>query len=98
MICLQDLVTTNLLYVAERGSENLLSGIIICDISLSNMAMGWTYGVRYLVNGGIFCLLQCHAFSPSDIFLLLLLLSSSSSSSSSPSLSPPLFYFIFVKN
>lgn len=31
MIRLQDLVTTNLFYVAAKGSENLLSGIIIWE-------------------------------------------------------------------
>jgi hypothetical protein len=62
VICLQDLVTTNLFYVAEKGSENLLSGIIIWDRSLSNVAMGWTYRVRYLVNEGIFLFVTMSCF------------------------------------
>jgi hypothetical protein len=86
VICLQDLVTTNLFYVAAKGSENLLSGIIIWDRSLSSVAVSWTYEVRYLANEGIFCLLPCHNFIPSDILLLLLLLLSSP---------PPPFYLFY---
>jgi len=73
-ICLQDLDTTNLFYVAEKGSENLFSGIISWDRSLSNMAMVRTSGVRCSVNEGIFSLLPCHTFSPSDILSSLLCL------------------------
>ena len=95
MICLQDLVTTNLFYVAAKGSENLLSGVVIWDRSLSSVAMGWTYEVRYLVNEEIFCLLPCHTFILSDILLLLLLLSSSSPPP--PPLPPPFYLFYFCE-
>jgi hypothetical protein len=40
VICLQDLVTTNLFYVAEKGSENLLPGIVWIDHSTTWLWVG----------------------------------------------------------
>jgi hypothetical protein len=63
VIRLQNLVTTNLFYIAEKNGVKVCCRTLLFGLDYSfNVAMGWTYGVRYLVNEGGVCLLPCHTY------------------------------------